>query len=139
MQSLVGTTGAAARQSLYPTAYARVDEHGLFRTIVTTMNPERRQGEVLHYQVYVLSSPSISASKSIQNSFSLNQQRRVLTVRECARAQGFSDGTDFHSVRDLELDVSCRDTYSLFSRFNDQVYPPCSQRSDIGRSGMVMG
>ena len=102
---MVGTTGAAVRQRLYPKCYARVKEDGIFSTVVTRINPEHRQGEVLHPQV----NNSISPRKAriLLNLITLfSQQRRVLTVREYARAQGFSDKTDFHSTRGTEQDVS---------------------------------
>lgn len=51
MNALVGTTGAAARQKLYPRCYGRLDERGQFQTIVSRCHPDHRQGEVLHPNV----------------------------------------------------------------------------------------
>jgi len=51
MNALVGTTGAAARQRLYPLCYGRLDERGQFQTIVSRCHPSHRQGEVLHPNV----------------------------------------------------------------------------------------
>ncbi|KAF8317754.1 uncharacterized protein EI90DRAFT_139546 [Cantharellus anzutake] len=68
---------------LYPGGFGRVEEYGFFQTTNAVISPLHRQGQCLH--------PS---------------QRRVLTVREYARAQGFSDSTDFKSVLDQDEDVS---------------------------------
>lgn len=42
------------------------------------------------------------------------QQRRVLSVREWARAQGFTDRTEFKSTTNSEADVSvpCAESHS---------------------------
>ncbi|KAF8308828.1 S-adenosyl-L-methionine-dependent methyltransferase [Clavulina sp. PMI_390] len=74
---LSGTTGAQARNNYYPAAFARIEKHGFFPTVATSVDPEKKQGRTLHYV-----------------------QRRVCTVRECARAQGFSDLTDFQVAED---------------------------------------
>ncbi|TCD67280.1 hypothetical protein EIP91_000302 [Steccherinum ochraceum] len=59
------------------TLYGRIEEDGHFRTALTTMNPAHKGGNVLH--------PT---------------QKRILTVRECARSQGFPDHYKFVSYSD---------------------------------------
>jgi len=54
--------------------YSRIDGNGHFRTAMTTVAPTAQGSTVIH--------PT---------------QRRVLTVRECARAQGFPDNWEFLS------------------------------------------
>ncbi|KAI5117478.1 hypothetical protein M0805_007182 [Coniferiporia weirii] len=56
-------------------SYRRLDGDGQFRTMLTTVQPQAKGAAVLH--------PT---------------QKRVLTVRECARAQGFPDSYEFVSV-----------------------------------------
>ncbi|KAH9026772.1 S-adenosyl-L-methionine-dependent methyltransferase [Lactarius pseudohatsudake] len=65
----------AAKTSSRDTRYSRVDGGGHFRTAMTTVTPNSQGSTVIH--------PS---------------QKRVLTVRECARAQGFPDTWKFLSV-----------------------------------------
>ncbi|TDL25000.1 S-adenosyl-L-methionine-dependent methyltransferase [Rickenella mellea] len=55
--------------------YMRIDGNGHFRTALTSMSPCSKGSRVIH--------PT---------------QKRVLTIRECARAQGFPDHYQFHSV-----------------------------------------
>jgi DNA (cytosine-5)-methyltransferase 1 len=52
--------------------YGRVCEDGVFGTILTAPEPMAKQGCVVHYD-----------------------QDRILSVRECARSQGFPDSTKF--------------------------------------------
>ncbi|KAF7965632.1 hypothetical protein HWV62_42606 [Athelia sp. TMB] len=67
--------------------YGRMDGEGHFKTAMTTVAPNRKGGDVLH--------PS---------------QKRIITVRECARAQGFPDHYQFLSANEglnkTVLDVS---------------------------------
>ncbi|KAH9945791.1 S-adenosyl-L-methionine-dependent methyltransferase [Epithele typhae] len=55
--------------------YGRLDGQGHFGTALTTVNPSSKGGKVLH-----------------------PEQKRALTVRECARAQGFPDSYMFCST-----------------------------------------
>ncbi|KII89181.1 hypothetical protein PLICRDRAFT_160365 [Plicaturopsis crispa FD-325 SS-3] len=57
--------------------YGRIDGNGYFKTAMTTVTPNAKGGTLLH--------PS---------------QKRIVTVRECARAQGFPDHYSFCSVND---------------------------------------
>ncbi|KAG2063855.1 S-adenosyl-L-methionine-dependent methyltransferase [Suillus decipiens] len=59
----------------YKAVYQRLDADMYFSTALTTVLPNNKGGQVLH--------PS---------------QKRILTVRECARAQGFPDNYEFVSV-----------------------------------------
>ena len=53
--------------------YGRIHEEGFFSTTVTQPDPERKQGRVLH-----------------------PYQHRIVSIRECARSQGFKDNFEFH-------------------------------------------
>ncbi|KAI9446182.1 S-adenosyl-L-methionine-dependent methyltransferase [Lactarius indigo] len=68
-------TDGATKTSSRDTRYSRVDGGGHFRTAMTVVTPNSQGSTVIH--------PS---------------QKRVLTVRECARAQGFPDTWKFLSV-----------------------------------------
>lgn len=63
---------AAARNLWAPGRYGRLDWQGLFQSAITRIDPTAKQGKVLH--------PS---------------QRRILSIREAARAQGFPDTFKF--------------------------------------------
>lgn len=69
VNALVGTTGAAARQGLYPRCYGRLDARGQFRTIVSRINPSHRQGEVLHpnVRIYCSATPTISLTTDFRS------------------------------------------------------------------------
>ncbi|KAH8099541.1 S-adenosyl-L-methionine-dependent methyltransferase [Cristinia sonorae] len=54
--------------------FCRIDGEGHFRTALTTINPGSKGGSILH-----------------------PDQKRILTVRECARSQGFPDHYEFVS------------------------------------------
>ncbi len=64
--------------------YGRVPWDGFFSTVVTDANPESKQGQVLH-----------------------PDQHRIISVRECARSQGFSDDYKFAgTIKDKYRQVS---------------------------------
>lgn len=77
--------------------YERVDGKGYFKVLMTTMTT---QGSSLH--------PT---------------QRRLLTVRECARAQGFPDWVHFHTDSNMR---------SAYKQIGNAVPVPLSQA--IGKS-----
>lgn len=65
--------------------YKRIHVHRLFPTSTTTVEPGSRSGHVLH--------PT---------------QRRVITLREYARSQGFPDTFTFHKTQKAGVEVvSC--------------------------------
>jgi len=64
----------ARRSNYFPGLYGRVQSNDYFRTVVTSLRPGGKQGRCLH--------PT---------------DMRVLSVRECARAQGFPDDVIFWS------------------------------------------
>ncbi|KAJ1917519.1 hypothetical protein H4219_003152 [Mycoemilia scoparia] len=75
---------AASRHNGWKGLYGRLDFKGHFLTALTEMSPMGKAGTVLH-----------------------PNQARVLTVRECARAQGFPDHYNFQSV----VEGDTRDMY----------------------------
>ncbi|KDQ16327.1 hypothetical protein BOTBODRAFT_259970 [Botryobasidium botryosum FD-172 SS1] len=75
-RSFISAHGGAPRNQEYRRLFGRVQWDRAFPTIVTDINPTHKQGQVLH-----------------------PKQRRVLSVRECARAQGFPDTCVFKSLR----------------------------------------
>lgn len=95
-----------------PGVYGRIDGDHIFQTALTTVAPNSKVGRVLHPNV---SRPErhMIYSQYHRTRF-LFQQKRILTVRECARAQGFPDKYEFHSVNtklsDRVADVSCSHT-----------------------------
>ncbi|KAJ1670259.1 hypothetical protein EV182_008324, partial [Spiromyces aspiralis] len=68
---------AAARNNGWKGLYGRLSLDGHFMTALTTVNPMNKAGRVLH-----------------------PDQSRVLSVRECARAQGFPDHYIFCSMKE---------------------------------------
>lgn len=66
----------------YEKHYKRIDRDGQFATMLTSIKPHSMNATVLH--------PT---------------QKRVLTVRECARAQGFHDGHQFLSVHTIPAKI----------------------------------
>jgi DNA (cytosine-5)-methyltransferase 1 len=66
---------AAARHNMWKGLYGRLDTNEYFRTALTDICPMGKQGTVLH-----------------------PDQNRVITLRECARAQGFPDSFRFYSL-----------------------------------------
>ncbi|KAJ1935522.1 hypothetical protein FBU59_005358, partial [Linderina macrospora] len=85
---------AAARHGGWKGLYGRLDPDGLFGTQLTEMSPMGKSGTVI-----------------------LPNQRRVLSVRECARAQGFPDTFQFYSI--VENDI--RD---MHRQIGNAVPPP---------------
>ena len=85
---------AAARHNGWKGLYGRLDPMRHFSTALTEMSPMGKSGTVIH-----------------------PNQARVLTVRECARAQGFPDHYIFHSV--LE-----GDTRDMYRQIGNAVPPP---------------
>ncbi|KAI0636601.1 S-adenosyl-L-methionine-dependent methyltransferase [Trametes polyzona] len=61
-------------KKIYLTMYGRINGKGQFVTAMTTIAPNAKGGKVIH-----------------------PEQKRILTVRECARAQGFPDSYRFLS------------------------------------------
>ncbi|KAI9246081.1 S-adenosyl-L-methionine-dependent methyltransferase [Phascolomyces articulosus] len=68
---------ASARHDMWKGLYGRLDFEGRFQTQLTEMSPMGKQGTVLH-----------------------PNQHRVMTVRECARVQGFPDSFVFDSANE---------------------------------------
>jgi DNA (cytosine-5)-methyltransferase 1 len=69
-------------ETTYASLYKRLDADHVFATALTTVAPNNKGGTVLH--------PS---------------QKRILTVRECARAQGFPDHYEFLSANDAPAKI----------------------------------
>ncbi len=74
--------------------YGRLDKDGWFRTTVTNVEPTAKQSWVLNPYVssFFHSKPQIVTLVS--------KCKRVVTVRELARSQGFPDYFKFHCVTD---------------------------------------
>ncbi|KAJ2559373.1 hypothetical protein EV175_000373 [Coemansia sp. RSA 1933] len=85
---------AASRHNGWKGLYGRVDPDGFFGTALTDMSPMGKSGTVL-----------------------LHDQRRVLTVRECARAQGFPDTFRLYSYKE-------NDTRDMYRQIGNAVPPP---------------
>ncbi|KAJ1737906.1 hypothetical protein LPJ72_000061 [Coemansia sp. Benny D160-2] len=85
---------AASRHNGWKGLYGRVDPEGFFGTALTEMSPMGKSGTVLLYD-----------------------QRRVLTVRECARAQGFPDTFRIYSIKE-------DDTRDMYRQIGNAVPPP---------------
>ncbi|CAG8618202.1 1992_t:CDS:2, partial [Diversispora eburnea] len=84
---------AASRHGGWKGLFGRLDFDGHFLTALTDINPMGKTGTVIH-----------------------PNQRRILTVRECARAQGFPDSFVFYSDRD--------DTKDMHRQIGNAVPPP---------------
>ena len=65
----------ADRNNNFAGLYGRIDWEGFFSTTVTNPDPNAKQGRVLH-----------------------PDQHRVVSVRECARSQGFKDDFQFYGI-----------------------------------------
>ena len=90
-----------------PGAYKRIHEDGLFPTSLTSMNPGCRNGQCLH--------PS---------------QKRIITLREYARSQGFPDSFVFMSHKGSSTPVSQLHTsLEQFLQHSITVVPPSRERS----------
>ncbi|KAJ1835526.1 hypothetical protein LPJ73_007714, partial [Coemansia sp. RSA 2703] len=85
---------AAARNNGWKGLFGRLDPKGCFGTALTEMSPMGKSGTVLLYD-----------------------QRRVLTVRECARAQGFADTFKLYSYDELR-------TNDMHRQVGNAVPPP---------------
>ncbi|KAJ2006900.1 hypothetical protein GGI04_001720 [Coemansia thaxteri] len=85
---------AAARHNGWKGLFGRLEPEGSFGTALTTMEPMNKSGTVLLYD-----------------------QRRVLTVRECARAQGFPDTFRFYSINE-------KSTKDMYRQIGNAVPPP---------------
>ncbi|KAJ2279034.1 hypothetical protein J3F81_000148 [Coemansia sp. RSA 371] len=85
---------AASRHNGWKGLYGRVNPKGCFGTALTEMSPMGKSGTVLLYD-----------------------QRRVLSVRECARAQGFPDKFKIYSVKE-------NDTRDMHRQIGNAVPPP---------------
>ncbi|CAG8629871.1 5745_t:CDS:2, partial [Acaulospora morrowiae] len=84
---------AASRHNGWKGLFGRLDFDGHFLTALTDINPMGKTGTVIH-----------------------PNQRRIVTVRECARAQGFPDWFVFYSDRD--------DTKDMHRQIGNAVPPP---------------
>ncbi|KAF9437753.1 hypothetical protein BGZ76_011283 [Entomortierella beljakovae] len=87
---------AASRHRGWEGLYGRLDYEGRFLTAVTEMQPMGKQGKVIH-----------------------PNQRRVLSVRESARVQGFPDDFEFLSTNG--------DTKSMYMQVGNAVPPPLAR------------
>ena len=65
----------SARHNQWAGLYGRLEYEGFFSTTVTNPEPMGKQGRVLH-----------------------PEQNRLVSVRECARSQGFPDWYRFHGT-----------------------------------------
>lgn len=80
---LSNPNSAASRHGGWKGLYGRLDFNGHFHTALTDVQPMGKQGTVIH-----------------------PNQKRVVTVRECARAQGFPDHFRFYSTTDDVKDMT---------------------------------
>ncbi|KAJ2806226.1 hypothetical protein H4R20_001770, partial [Coemansia guatemalensis] len=85
---------AASRHNGWKGLYGRLHPDGYFGTALTEMQPMGKSGTVLLYD-----------------------QRRVLSVRECARAQGFPDNFRLYSINE-------DDTRDMHRQVGNAVPPP---------------
>ena len=69
----IGVVGFISRHNNWAGLYGRIAWDGFFSTTVTNPEPMGKQGRVLH-----------------------PEQHRLVSVRECARSQGFPDHYNFY-------------------------------------------
>ncbi|KAJ1923174.1 hypothetical protein EC988_010437, partial [Linderina pennispora] len=107
---------AAARHGGWKGLYGRLDPDGLFGTQLTELSPMGKSGTVI-----------------------LPNQRRVLSVRECARAQGFPDTFQFYSIVENDIKDMHRQignavppplAYALSQRLREALFSDYIERQD---------
>ena len=116
--------------------YSRIDGSGHFRTATTSVAPNAQGSTVVHPTVRHSSLFSFSLwCKRLEKLISgVKQQKRVLSVRECARAQGFPDSWKFLSVSERPSTVVRDVRHAVNFTCYAGLILLC--RSNSGKSGM---